>query len=62
MENKKGPDRRKKCPICHKRYDGPGHNAIPVWPGRCCDKCNREYVIPMRMRQMRQNDEDEEKG
>ena len=45
-EVKKGPDTRRKCPICRKRYDGYGHNALPVWPGRCCDKCFRDYVIP----------------
>lgn len=60
-EIKKGPDTRKKCPICRKRYDGPGHNVLPVWPGRCCDRCNRDYVIPMRMRLIRQLNEEKEK-
>ena len=54
MDNWKGPDRRKKCPICRKRYEGAGHDALPVWPGRCCDQCNRDYVIPMRIRLMEQ--------
>lgn len=58
MENRKGPDTRRKCPICRRRYDGPGHDALPVWPGRCCDKCNRDYVIPMRMRLMNQIEEE----
>lgn len=59
MEKRKGPDTRKKCPICRKRYDGPGHNAIPVWPGRCCDKCHHDYVIPMRMKLVMQQIEEE---
>lgn len=59
MENRKGPDTRKKCPICRRRYDGPGHDALPVWPGRCCDKCNRDYVIPARMMLLRQQMEEE---
>ena len=59
MENRKGPDTRKKCPICRRRYDGPGHDALPVLPGRCCDKCNRDYVIPARMMLLRQQMEEE---
>ena len=59
MENRKGPDTRKKCLICRRRYDGPGHDALPVWPGRCCDKCNRDYVIPARMMLLRQQMEEE---
>ena len=58
---KKGPDYRKKCPICHKRYEGPGHDALPVWPGRCCDRCNRDYVIPMRIKLMKQIEEQNER-
>lgn len=61
MENRKGPDTRRKCPVCHKRYDGVGHDALPVWPGRCCDRCNRDYVLPMRMRLMKQIEEENEK-
>lgn len=60
MENSKGPDTRRKCPICRRRYEGPGHDALPVWPGRVCDKCNRDYVIPMRMQLMKQIDEQNE--
>ena len=62
MDNKKkGPDTRKKCPICHRRYEGPGNNALPVWPGRCCDRCNRDYVIPMRIQLMKQIEEQNER-
>lgn len=62
MEKRKGPDNRRKCPICRKRYDGPGHDALPVWPGRCCDRCNRDYVIPARLRLMQQQMEKENGG
>lgn len=60
MENRKGPDTRRKCPICRRRYEGPGHDALPVWHGRVCDKCNRDYVIPMRMLLMKQIEEQNE--
>ena len=62
MEKRNEPDNRRKCPICRKRYDGFGHNALPVWPGRCCDRCNRDYVIPMRLRLMQQQMEKEKGG
>jgi hypothetical protein len=50
----------KKCCICkrplEKRYTpegvlywDDGNNAWPIQDGRCCDKCNSEYVIPARM-------------
>lgn len=47
-----------KCPICHRTYTGYGHNALPVWPGRCCDKCNRDYVIPARMAMLVEQEKD----
>ena len=57
-EVKKRPDTRRKCPICRKRYDGYGHNALPVWPGRCCDKCFRDYVSPGRIILLKQEAEE----
>lgn len=41
------------CCICHRQYSGYGNNALPVMPGRCCDRCNREIVVMMRWRLMR---------
>ena len=43
-----------KCCICDKtiRKVGlwtAGNNAQPVAEGRCCAKCNKEVVIPMRL-------------
>ena len=38
-----------KCCICRKVKEGYGNNPRPyLFHGRCCDKCNREYVIPLR--------------
>lgn len=49
-----------KCSICsnkiqeHKTPEGKvywseGHNAQPVTNGRCCDDCNDQVVIPVRL-------------
>ena len=38
-----------KCIICGKNYKGYGNNARPVKDGQCCDKCNIEKVIPIRI-------------
>ena len=62
MEIRKGPDTRRKCPICRRRYDGSGRDAIPVWPGRCCERCYRDYVVPMKMQLLRQSNEENEKN
>lgn len=52
---------KKKCVICRKPIEGYGHNPFPVWPnGRCCDRCNTTYVIPMRMMLLTQQREDVE--
>ena len=31
------------------KYWTEGNNAQPVKDGRCCDKCNKEIVIPTRI-------------
>lgn len=41
-----------KCIICNKEYTGMGNNAQPVGEGRCCDKCNAEFVVIARLYQM----------
>lgn len=39
------------CCICGKPFDGRGNNPSPVeTDGVCCDKCNNDYVIPRRLR------------
>ena len=37
------------CSICGAIFHGYGHNAQPVNNGRCCERCNREVVIPTRI-------------
>ena len=42
-----------KCIICRKPIDvqktwTEGHNASPVFEGRCCTDCNENTVIPAR--------------
>jgi hypothetical protein len=37
------------CSICKKPYEGFGNNAQPVNSGRCCDDCNWNVVIPVRL-------------
>lgn len=38
------------CQICGNSFSGMGHNAAPVKYGvRCCDKCNQEIVLPVRL-------------
>lgn len=51
-----------KCPICRRSYTGYGHNGLPVWPGKVCDKCYRDYVVPMRIALVQeQQDKDKKK-
>ena len=42
-------DKRIRCSICGKEFEGFGNNAQPVNDGLCCDKCNKEVVIPRRL-------------
>ena len=44
-------DKAKLCCICGKPFDDDykmGNNALPFNEGRCCNKCNKKYVIPSR--------------
>lgn len=41
--------RKNVCCICGKEYSGYGNNAKPLKEGKCCDSCNKEYVIPYRL-------------
>ena len=34
-------------------YWDQGHNAQPVADGQCCNRCNEDIVIPMRMTDMK---------
>ena len=47
-----------KCCICKKVKEGYGNNPHPyMFHGRCCDDCNKLYVIPMRILLLDQNNE-----
>jgi hypothetical protein len=46
------------CCICYMWYNEHGHNAQPFKGGRCCNKCNDMFVIPERIRLMREAKED----
>jgi len=37
------------CSICQRMCTGIGNNAEPVNSGRCCDECNTNVVVPMRL-------------
>ena len=44
------------CCICGKEIPGFGNNPWPVKrEGSCCDECNWEFVIPMRLLNLRRN-------
>lgn len=36
------------CILCGKEFKKHGNNASPIAIGYCCDKCNKERVIPTR--------------
>ena len=44
-----------KCCFCKKDAGKYGNNALPIMDGRCCDKCNANVVIPIRILRMRGN-------
>ena len=46
------------CAFCGKEHEGYGNSCWPIFVNedtRCCDKCNFEVVIPMRIKCMQQN-------
>jgi hypothetical protein len=42
------------CSICHRAFEEYGNNADPINKGRCCNRCADLYVIPARIKQMRE--------
>lgn len=40
------------CGICAVTYQGWGNNPAPFPTERCCEDCNRRYVIPARLVEM----------
>lgn len=45
-------ERKKTCVLCKQKFEGYGHNPAPLKEeGRCCDDCNVNTVIRVRMMQ-----------
>lgn len=44
---------RQKCDICGKMFEGYGNNPAPLEGKVCCDNCNKTYVIPARLKQLK---------
>lgn len=46
----RGHRRMSKCCLCGMPIEGWGNNPIPARAaGRCCDECNSNIVIPLRI-------------
>jgi hypothetical protein len=41
-----------RCSICNKTFTGHGNNPSPFNGEKCCDECNRNYVVPLRIYQI----------
>lgn len=51
------------CVLCGETFFGYGNNPWPLSEhpeDRCCDDCNREFVIPARLRKLIDDKEEEE--
>lgn len=44
---------KQKCCLCGEEFEGYGNNAEPVKKGTCCDECNKNKVIPARIKEWR---------
>lgn len=54
---KEGKEAEYTCCICGDEFEGYGNNPAPYKEsGKCCDACNRKFVIPARLMQL-QNEE-----
>ena len=42
-----------KCCFCGEGYGEFGNNAQPLNEGRCCDECNIDLVLTIRLKQLR---------
>ena len=58
---KEGKEAEYTCCICGDDFDGFGNNPAPYKEsGKCCDACNRKFVIPARLAQLSDEDSNEE--
>lgn len=54
---KEGKEAEYTCCICGDDFEGYGNNPAPYKEsGKCCDACNRKFVIPARLSQMADED------
>lgn len=54
---KEGKEAEYTCCICGDDFEGYGNNPVPYKEsGKCCDACNRKFVIPARISQMADKD------
>jgi hypothetical protein len=43
-------ERKKTCVLCKQKFEGHGNNPAPLLEeGRCCDDCNVNTIIPVRV-------------
>lgn len=56
---KEGKEAEYTCCICGDDFEGYGNNPAPYKEsGKCCDACNRKFVIPARLSQLQSDDEE----
>ena len=44
------------CCLCGNGYIGFGNNAYPIKEDKCCDNCNKDYVIPERIKRINERE------
>jgi DNA-binding protein YbaB len=55
---KEGKEAEYTCCICGDEFEGYGNNPAPYKEsGKCCDACNRKFVIPARFMQLQDNED-----
>lgn len=55
---KEGEEAEYTCCICGEKFEGYGNNPAPYKEsGKCCDACNRKFVIPARLMQLQANED-----
>lgn len=55
---KEGKEAEYTCCICGDDFEGYGNNPAPYKEsGKCCDACNRKFVIPARFMQLQDNED-----
>lgn len=56
---KEGKEAEYTCCICGDDFEGYGNNPAPYKEsGKCCDACNRKFIIPARLSQLQSDDEE----